>query len=83
MKKYRLLVKYTWASALVVFLLLFFLKYSTYSKFLISRAWYDWVTSYSHSEVVEVNVIESYAIDNLINTDFSQTKDKLPSGYLG
>ena len=80
MKKCRLVVKYTWPSVLIVFLLLYNMSYI---KFLISRAWYDWVTSYSHSDIVEVNVIETNAMTSLVGTDLTKINEKLPDGYLG
>ena len=80
MKKYRLLVKYMWPSVLIVFLLLYNMSYI---KFLISRAWYDWVTSYSHSDVVKVNVIETNGMATSLGTDFTEIKTQLPIGYLG
>ena len=80
MKKRRLLVKYMVASVVIVFLLLYNMSYI---KFLISRAWYDWVTSYSHTDVVEVNVIETNAMANIVGTNFLDGKEQLPNGYLG
>ncbi len=67
--------KYTLLSSVIVFLIIY---NGEYIKFLIARAWYNWVTSKSNSPVIEVNVIRlDYKHDE-------EPKDNiLPGGYLG
>ena len=67
--------KCTLLSSVIVFLIIY---NGDYIKFVIARAWYDWVTSYSNFPVIEVNVIR------FDSKHGEETKDTLlPRGYLG
>ena len=64
--------------------LVFILGYNlSYVIFLISRAWYDWITSSLNSEVVVVNVVDLSAFEREENNLFQKATDILPKGYLG
>ena len=57
-----------------------------YIKFVIARAWYDWVTSYSKAPIVEVNVIQTNTQnvhDVQGSKDIPESVSNLPRGYLG
>ena len=65
--------------------LLFFLfqYHSAYVIFLISRAWYNWVTLYYNSDVVEVNVIDINKLQDVTSPERQKLEDVFPKGYLG
>ena len=77
MKKYR--PKYTLLLIPICILMLYNKKYV---EFLVARSWYNWVTLYYDSAIIQVNVIDVTAITNTAVEDSSEGKI-LPEGYLG
>ena len=60
--------------------------YGHFIKFVIARAWYNWITSYSNASVVEVNVIQlntNHVQDLKDSKDIPEAARNLPKGYLG
>jgi len=65
-------------------LLVFLFQYhSAYVIFLISRAWYNWVTLYHNSDVVEVNAIDINQLQDMSYPELLKPEEALPKGYLG
>ena len=79
-KRRTSIAKYIFVFVCLVFILGFNLSYVI---FLISRAWYDWITSSLNSEVVVVNVVDLSAFEREENNLFQKATDILPKGYLG
>ena len=51
-------------------------------EFIIARAWYNWITSYS-THVVEVSVIQSNIAQDLAHGQIFNLNAGAPKGYLG
>ena len=51
-------------------------------EFIIARAWYNWITSYS-THVVEVSVIQSNIAQDLADGQIFNLNAGAPKGYLG
>ena len=65
-------------------LFIFLFKYhAAYVVFLFSRAWYNWVTIYYNSDVVEVNVIDISEIQGMTLPESQKSEKSFPNGYLG
>ena len=80
MMKFQLQRKLLFMCVLLVFL---FQYHSAYVIFLISRAWYNWVTLYYNSDVVEVNVIDINELQDVTSPERQKPEDVIPKGYLG
>ena len=78
--KFQLRTKLFLMCLLLIFL---FQCNATYIVFLISRAWYNWVTLYHNSNVVEVNVIDINKLQDMPSPERQIPEDTLPKGYLG
>ena len=57
-----------------------FRQYSTYVDFLVSRAWYEWVTFSSNSNVTVVNVVDMNKVERMAVENVSQ---HIYKAYLG
>ena len=66
-----------------IFLVLVFQYNSAYIMFVISRAWYYWVTLNYKAEIVEVNVIDIKAFEANPTYHLQTPDENLPVGYLG
>ena len=66
-----------------IFLVLVFQYNAAYIIFVISRAWYHWVTLNYKGEVVEVNVIDIKKFEANPTYHLQNTDENLPVGYLG
>ena len=77
--KHVRITPYTFMSLLATVTVLYNFRFL---EFLIARAWYNWITSYStHS--VEVSVIQTNIAQDLPDGQISNLDAGVPQGYLG
>ena len=77
--KYVRITRYTFMSMLATSMVIYNFRFL---EFLIARAWYDWITSYS-THVVEVSVIQSNIAQDLPDGQIFHLNAGTPKGYLG
>ena len=77
--KYVRITRYTFMSMLATSMIIYNFRFL---EFLIARAWYDWITSYS-THVVEVSVIQSNIAQDLPDGQIFHLNAGTPKGYLG
>ena len=77
--KHVRITPYTFMSLLATVMVLYNFRFL---EFLIARAWYNWITSYS-TLIVEVSVIQTNIAQDLPDGQISNLDAGVPQGYLG
>ena len=77
--KHLRITRYTFMSLLATAMVIYNIRIL---EFLIARAWYNWITSYS-THVVEVSVIQSNIAQDLADGQIFNLNAGAPKGYLG
>ena len=77
--KYLRITRYTFMSLLATAMVIYNIRFL---EFIIARAWYNWITSYS-THVVEVSVIQSNIAQDLADGQIFNLNAGAPKGYLG
>ena len=77
--KHVRITPYTFMSLLATGMVLYNFRFL---EFLIARAWYNWITSYS-TLIVEVSVIQTNIAQDLPDGQISNLDTGVPQGYLG
>ena len=77
--KHVRITPYTFMSLLATVMVLYNFRFL---EFLIARAWYNWITSYS-THIVEVSVIQTNIAQDLPDGQISNLDTGVPQGYLG
>ena len=77
--KYVRITPYTFMSLLATVMVLYNFRLL---EFLIARAWYNWITSYS-THIVEVSVIQNNIAQDLPDGKISNLDAEVRQGYLG
>ena len=73
------ITRYTFMSLLATAMVIYNIRFL---EFLIARAWYNWITSYS-THVVEVSVIQTNIAQDLADSQIFDLNAGAPKGYLG
>ena len=77
--KHVRITPYTFMSLLATVMVLYNFRFL---EFLIARAWYNWITSYS-THILEVSVIQTNIAQDLPDGQISNLDAGVPQGYLG
>ena len=77
--KHVRVTRYTFMSLLATAMVMYNIRFL---EFLIARAWYNWITSYS-THAVEVSVIQSNIAQDLADGQIFNLNAGAPKGYLG
>ena len=77
--KHVRITPYTFMSLLATVMVLYNFRFL---EFLIARAWYNWITSYS-THIVEVSVIQTNIAQDLADGQIFDLNAGAPKGYLG
>ena len=77
--KHLRITRYTFMSLLATAMVIYNIRFL---EFIIARAWYNWITSYS-THVVEVSVIQSNIAQDFADGQIFNLNAGAPKGYLG
>ena len=77
--KHLRITRYTFMSLLATAMVIYNIRFL---EFLIARAWYNWITSYS-THTVDVSVIQSNIAQDLPDDQMFNLNAGSPKGYLG